>query len=446
MIDPVAVARGIDTLRLAEARWFAGKGRGVRGVRVVDAMPVPSLRDGFLLLVDVEQSDGDTERYLLPAFVSQAARVWEPAPGEGFWTAVVEAIGAGDRIGGLHGSFDMHPSPAFARVAGNLYGERDLGMDQSNTTIVLGERAALKVYRRLEPGRHPEIELGEALSARAGFTGVPTHAGSIVHVSERGERTAIAILQEFIPDAEDGWEAICGRLARAVDVEAATDEVVEVARIVAALHVTLARELGTTRATAEEQAGWRLAAERQLERALSLVGAEPGVELAAMAPRIHLELAALEHLPAPLLCRTHGDLHYAQVLRSPRGLHVVDFEGEPTRTIYERARPASPMRDVACMVLSLDHIGRTVQGRRHGRSGPEIDIERWIDRAIDRFTTTYSAELAAAGTELEFDAPLLRAFMFEKETYEYVYAARMLPSWLYAPRAGMARLLARAAT
>jgi predicted trehalose synthase len=96
-------------------------------------------------------------------------------------------------------------------------------------------------------------------------------------------------------------------------------------------------------------------------------------------------------------------------------------------------------------VLSLDHIGRTVAQRTQGRVEIGLDIERWIDRAIKRFTDTYAATLAAADLELAFDPVLLRALCFEKETYEYVYAARLLPSWLYAPRGGMARLLRQGA-
>jgi maltose alpha-D-glucosyltransferase/alpha-amylase len=442
-LDPARVAEAIDGAHLERARWYAGKGRAIGRTRLVDALAVPSLRDGFLLLVEIQYADGDADTYAMPAWVSGAGRIWEPTPGEGFWIALVEAVQAGGVLQGIHGRFELRPSAALAELSRGVHGERALGVDQSNTTVVLGERLALKLYRRLEPGLHPEIELGEVLTERIGFPHVPRHAGSITYAAA-GQPMAIAILQEFIPDAEDGWEGIIGRLGRSitappgtVDLERTTDEVAEAARVCARLHVALARELGTRRATPDDQARWRRDAERQLDRALSLVEGEAGEELRALAPRIRDGFAAFEHVDPPLLARTHGDLHYAQLLRGRGGTYVVDFEGEPTRTIDERRRLSSTLRDVACMVRSLDHIARTAELRAHSVRGSGLDVDAWIARATARFCEVYAAELQTADCGLAFDPALLRAFELEKETYEFIYASQFLPSWLYAPRLGM---------
>ncbi len=439
VLDLTRVLRGLDTTRLESARWFAGKGRGIAGLRLADAMPVPGLSEGYLLVVDVSYADaGAGERYALPAYVSAAGHVWEPAIGEGYWLALTEALRDGSTIAGLHGTFEMRPTEALLAETG-LSGERPLGVDQSNTSVILGERQVLKLYRRLEPGEHPEVELGRALADGA-FPYTPAFCGSMHHIDDEGRDTALAVVQRFIADAEDPWEGLTGRLVRRIaghdppDLEASTDEVAEAGAIAAALHVALAAELGTAPGTAAHLRRWRADAELQLTQALAVVDGEAGQELQALAPRIRAGLAAFETAAPPLLARTHGDLHWGQFLRAPSGVFVVDFEGEPTRTMAERRRPASPLRDLACLVRSLDHVARTAELRSHGVS-PAMDVDAWIARAEQRCVAAYAAGLGDSGIVL--DRELLRAFELEKETYEFVYAARFLPSWLYAPRLGM---------
>ncbi len=246
-----------------------------------------------------------------------------------------------------------------------------------------------------------------------------------------------------MPDSIDPWEGMASQLGRLIagsqkaDLEAATDDVAEIGRIAGELHVALAREMGTQRATAEDLHRWRTAADRQLDVALVTVEGEAGEELKALEPRIRAGLAAFEHVEPPLLSRTHGDLHWGQFLRSPSGVHVVDFEGEPTRSMDDRRRPASAMRDLACLVRSLDHVARMAELRASGMETPAFDVDTWIERAQERCIEAYAAALEASDTGLEFDPALLRAFELEKETYEFIYAARFLPSWLYAPRLGM---------
>jgi trehalose synthase-fused probable maltokinase len=432
----------LDTARLERARWFAGKGRGVAGTHLVDALPVPGTERGYLLIVDVAYGDGGGDRYLLPSFVSPKGRLWEPEPGEGFWLALAEALRQGGRLPGIHGAFDLRPGPLLTDLGAALHGERTLGVDQSNTSLVLGERLVLKCYRRLEPGEHPEVVLGRALTERIPFAHVPAFAGSIHYLSTDGSETAVALLQQYLPDAEDGWEGIIGRLTRAiaarpgsVDLDQATDEIAEAGTVMAGLHVALAYAFGTHPASAGELAAWRIAAEAQLDEALQLLAGEARDELAALGPRILQAFAAFEHVDPPPLARIHGDLHYAQFIRSPAGVFVVDFEGEPTRSLAVRNQPSSPLRDVACLIRSLDHIARTAELRCRGVPASGLAVDAWIDRATNRCLEAYAA--AIEGSPLTLDPVLLRAFEIEKETYEFVYAARFLPSWLYAPRLGM---------
>ena len=144
--------------------------------------------------------------------------------------------------------------------------------------------------------------------------------------------------------------------------------------------------------------------------------------------------------------RIHADLHLGQVLISDDGYRVIDFEGEPLRPIDDRRRPDSPLRDVASMLRSLDHVARSARRRAERRAGgpiarPGLDVDAWIERARDRFLGAYADGLRRAGAPIVVDLDLLDAFEVAKEAYEFVYAATVLPSWLWAPREGMRWLL-----
>ncbi len=230
--------------------WPAWSGRagsparaaGSSALHLADALPVPELPDAYLLLVDVSYRDeGPGERYLLPAYVSRAGHVWEPRAGEGFWEALMAALRAGGELPGVHGLFELRPTPLLAQEPA-MAGERALGVDQSNTSLILGERVVLKAYRLLAPGEHPEVELGRALE-HAGFPYVPAFAGSLHHIDAEGRETALAIVQRFVPDSIDPWEWKAHQIGRLIagiepnDLDAATDDVAEIGRIAGELHV-----------------------------------------------------------------------------------------------------------------------------------------------------------------------------------------------------------------
>ena len=295
--------------------------------------------------------------------------------------------------------------------------ERPIGIDQSNTSYVVGERVVVKLFRRLWPGTHPEIEIVEYLSGRV--DSVPAFAGA---VEWRGH--GVALLQEYVPDGRDGW-SWCGDAVMAADVE----RIGHLGAISAELHAALAG-MGQTAAGPDVPGAWRAAAEAQLARVLDIVPADVAAELGHDLPRIRAELATLE-TPAqpPTLQRVHGDFHIGQILAAGDRLVVLDFEGEPTRPVADRAAPGTPLRDVAAMLRSFDHLGRHVEHERW--PGHREDIERWIAAARAAFLDAYGP----------VDASLLRALEFEKACYEFVYAAEFEPSWAYAPRAGMRWLL-----
>jgi trehalose synthase-fused probable maltokinase len=338
--------------------------------------------------------------------------------------------------------------------------ERPLGLDQSNTSVVLGERLLLKAFRRIEPGLNPDLELNAWLSEEVGFTAVPRLAGYAEIVTADGAAT-VALLQEYVAGGQDVYEGLAEQLTDwilapgEVTVEYATEIAADLGELTAALHVALASARGVPEfepreASHDELRDWRRAADRQLQRALELVDADAGRELRAMAPAIADELTVLEALPSvPVVTRVHADLHLGQVIATRDGFRIVDFEGEPTRPVEERRRHNSPLRDVASMLRSIDHAGRSARRRAEQRRGgpvesPGLDLEAWLGRARERFLEAYRRGVREAGSPFVVDDDLLRAFEFEKETYEFIYAATYLPDWMWAPLEGMRALVSSA--
>ena len=279
-------------------------------------------------------------------------------------------------------------------------------------------------------------------------------------VSASGAAT-VAIVQEFVTDAADGYESLAEQLTAwilapgEVTVEFATEVAAELGALTAELHAALAAASGVPgfeprEASRDELRAWRRAADRQLQRAIDVVSGAEGEELRAMAPAIAEQLTILEAVPSvPIVTRVHGDFHLGQVMATPDGFRIIDFEGEPTRSLEERRRHNSPLRDAASMIRSLDHAGRSARRRAEKRRGgpvesPGLPIEAWLARARERFVESYRRGLREMGAPFGVDDDLLRAFEFEKETYEYIYAATYLPEWLWASVEGMRGLVAEA--
>jgi maltokinase len=372
---------------LAAARWFGGKAAAISAVEVEDRLELGDGAAISILLVD------GRDRY-----------VWTEGP-------VAAAIVAGSDP--EHSAWRFRRTDVTAGLEGAV--ERPIGIDQSNTSYVVGERVVVKLFRRLWPGVHPEVELVEYLTGKV--DSVPAFAGA---VEWRGH--GVALLQELVPGGRDGW-SWCGDAVLAGDVS----DIGRLGALSAELHAALAG-MGTTPAAPSVVRSWREAADAQLDRVLHVVPAEVAGELRAAEPRIRAELAKLQ-TPAetPVLQRVHGDFHIGQILRSGERLVVLDFEGEPTRPVSQRAAPGTALRDVAAMLRSFDHLSRHVRRERD----PAADIEGWIGAARDAFLAGYGS----------VDRTLLRALEFEKACYEFVYAAEFEPSWVYAPRAGMRWLL-----
>ena len=484
-IDQARLARLVAAIppeRFAAQRWFGAKGRPIARLGLDDAAPLPGgtgEQDGLLAVVGVGYVDGGAERYLLPLVHGDppprgegpvppalelrdehgAIVLREAREGDGVGRRLVRAIAGGATLPALRGAFVGEPAAAIGTLlppsllADAALAERGLPVDQTNASVIVGERVVCKSYRRLEPGINPDVEISRFLVERAGFPHTPTYAGTVRYVGPDGVSASAGMLQAFVPGGRDGWAATVEELRawlgappEDISLTAATEEAARLGAITAQLHAALASardegDFAPRRADAAMLRDWRAAAERQLDDGLALLDGEARRAVAALAPRIRPRFAAFETpAAAPILIRVHGDYHLGQILRAGERRLVVDFEGEPTRTLEERRRRQSPLRDVAAMLRSFDHVAR--QAVRESGGGPGLDVEAWLRESRRRFLAAYRAGLRRSGAPIVVDAGLLRAFELEKECYELTYEATYLPDWLWMPLTSLRALVA----
>ncbi|HET6379531.1 MAG TPA: hypothetical protein VFH63_00650 [candidate division Zixibacteria bacterium] len=429
-----ARAAHLDAPWLAARRWFRSKTRPLSRVEVADAA---ALDGTWLLVLAARFADGGEERYLVPA-VLEGDRLREPHDGDGAWRAMVECMAAGPReVAGLVGRFVFEPTPALPGLLDTQGGmaERRFTVEQSNTSVRLGDRAVLKIYRLLEPGINPELEVNAFLT-RLGFRYAPPLGGTAIYHGPDGEPAAAAMLQQLVPSRGDGWDWALRSLTSPPDGPLrAIAGASQIGGVTAELHAALAarpEEPGfpAREATADELEAWCAAANRQLEAALSVLTGPEAERLARLAPRIRERFAAIRDVEGARLSRIHGDYHLGQLLRTDEGFVVVDFEGEPARPLAERRQPGSPLRDVAGMLRSLDYAARTAERRLPDQP---IDADGWLADARNALLTAYG--LIGSGEET-----LLTAFDLQKACYEVVYEANNRPDWLWLPLGALERL------
>ncbi|MBA2381345.1 MAG: hypothetical protein H0V73_04465, partial [Chloroflexi bacterium] len=313
--------------------------------------------------------------------------------------------------------------------------------DQTNASVVVGERAIVKWFRRAGPDSSRAATLIAHLDER-GFREMPAPLGSLVWRSPSGADLTLAQGAAYLPGAVDGWDWCLARLERHVAHgagECPTDcdpwIGAPLGRLVERLHTALltpsaAIPTPTTVAHPDAVVAWHVLALATLDDAIRLTAEQDpaaGAALAAIEPAIRADLERLPvGQPTPIQ-PVHGDLHVGQILEWSGGLAVIDFDGNPALGNDANALRQPVERDIAQMLASLDHLGRVVDERTAGHARRIIDD--WVARTRREFVGA-----------LDADCTLLAAFEAEQECRELVYAARFLPRWRYAP---LATLLAR---
>ncbi|QUH02154.1 hypothetical protein HUO13_16350 [Saccharopolyspora erythraea] len=424
--------------------WFADKNRRIDEVGIVRAVALDSGTGprAVLSVIRLTFDDGGRDYYQVPlGFRSTVPPALGSAVlGESDGSVVYDALADPELVRRLVAAFAAERGPGSMRfrltadargLEPGRGGVRAVAQEQSNSSVVVDERLVLKVFRRLVPGINPDVELNRALVA-AHNAHVPVLRG-FMDTDVGGVTTSMMTLQEFVPCSTTGWDMALHDLAGELegrDFSAFPAAAVEVGVAVARVHRDLARSFGTS---PFEQKHSIRQLNSTLDSALPLSPrlAEHEAALRETVLSLGEEIVRTPQIPSQ---RVHGDLHLGQVLHSLRGWLVLDFEGEPDRSLASRLLPASPLRDVAGMLRSFDYAAdRTALARQAGE-GPRA----WAERARSAFLDGYAE---AAGFDPREQRALLDAYVLDKALYETAYEVRHRPSWSEIPIRGVLRLL-----
>ena len=442
---------------LPHQRWFGGKGRTIRSVQIDTSAVLHEAAENdvvvrhLLLRVDFEDdADGGTDRYQLLIGSRTGdipARLHGAVIGQARGTTIYEALHDSEATSTLLHRIVADEDLAtvrFTTASDDLdptLPSRVMGAEQSNTSIVYGEDYILKVFRRVQPGLNPDLEITRSL-ADAGSLHVAAPLAWL-ETEVDGQLTTLGMMQSYLRNASEGW-AMATASVRDLFAEGDlhADEVGgdfagEAERLgvaTAEVHALMARTLPARTAGPQDSQ----ATARQLHERLD-TAAEAVSELAPYADAIRRVYAEIADLTAPVpIQRVHGDLHLGQVLRTQDGWVLLDFEGEPARSLAERSALMSPLRDVAGMLRSFDYAARHLLAERPGEQHLAYRANEWAERNRTAFCDGYAA---AAGYDPREASVLLRAFELDKAIYEVVYEARNRPSWLPIPLGSIERLV-----
>ena len=518
----------IDTAALAaflgQRRWFGAKGRTPKSVKFGDVVPLPF--DGTISAMTTLEIDfgGQQVRYQLPLAVApggaegDASRTVlaaiESADGPGvlfdatgdatFREALGQTVAHGARFEGVGAAWIAEPvSAAAAETLEGVTSSKVGSAEQSNTSIVYGGRAMLKLFRKLEAGEHPDAEIARFLTTRTSFRGTPELLSTLRIEDGEGSVTVAGMMQRFVPGAADAWGYALeqgrgyfggggsgagnaskagggGAKGRGNAAESGGSsqgaipfaaEAGQLGRVTREMHEALASvdddpDFAPVRATEEDLEHWADAARESVDEGLRLLAerleagglpADRVPEARALAERGDVyhdfadELADRVGEDAGMRIRHHGDFHLGQVIRGSSGdLSIIDFEGEPARPLAARREKQSALRDVAGMLRSFAYAASTLASERRGK-GDARDLEsvsaRWERAVREAFLTNYlgvaNGRHGLLPDKREGVDALIALFELEKTFYELGYELNNRPDWVWIPMRGAARLLYR---
>jgi maltose alpha-D-glucosyltransferase/alpha-amylase len=513
---------------VAAQRWFAAKGATILRVAFADGGEWKSAHGGWLLGVfDVQTAAGpapppglahsqgtahsqsathapgapdpgsqaSTARYFIPLTIvyedTDESRLQKLQPGviarvrrqasvgvvadaawdENFCRSLIEAIGSGNEVSAERGKIQFTATHAYRAVRDEAGEDFTLSAQRAqgtNTTLRIGEKLFLKIYRRLQPGVSPELEIGRYLTDVVHFPNIVPVAGAVEYRSDDGTLSTLALLQSFVMNQGDGWEYTVNYLVRFIEDRRAGGPVPEdahgaylslvrtLAQRTAELHVALATASDDPAfrpepITSTDLRNWVQGVQDAAQSTLDLVARPDELQEALRIDAIQLAevRASLERRIATegnrlvaggLKTRHHGDYHLGQVLLKRNDFIIVDFEGEPARPLEERRAKHSPLRDVAGMFRSFAYA-RQAALRQCSVTSSE-DCARWVpllaaweQETRETLLRVYDEIARAAGlyTSLEHVQPLLTLFEIEKALYELRYELHNRPDWASIP-------------
>ncbi|MGO9956858.1 MAG: maltokinase N-terminal cap-like domain-containing protein [Solirubrobacteraceae bacterium] len=453
-----ALIDGLELRPIAEwlerQRWYASKSRHVTGLEIDECVALSDNPPLLLALAAARFASGSHELYQLPltllALAQVGGRAVVTSAGE---LVAVDAVADPELARNLLRQIDAEltleteaGSFRFQRVemTGPLPLEapaRSVGVEQSNSSIVFGDQTVLKVFRHLEPGINPELELLQFLTRRD-FPSIAPLQG-FYEYDGRAFSATLGVAQRFFYDAVGGWELALAQIG--ADPATFIVELGKLGVVTAELHNVLASDPTDPAFSPEEPSAEAMSLliatiDEDIERIFTrLPDDERVAAIAGRGQDARARIAMRSSASAGgRSIRTHGDYHLGQTLHLPSGWLIIDFEGEPARPLFERRRKRSPLRDVASMLRSFAYAASAAAITRGAPVPAQFET-----RAREAFLTHYfshidSALLPAGDAAV---ANLLTIFELEKAIYELQYELDNRPDWLPIPVAGIVRLL-----
>ena len=487
---------------LMAQRWFGAKARKIASTEVNDFAMVDEL-PAALVLVRVSYDDGAAESFLVPLAISrgpeaealrtafpdavvatlhEGAVLHDATTREDFRQALLHAVQHDLTVAGQHGEFKGARTGALSEAAAaEMLASRRGTAEQSNTSLLFGTRFILKLFRNVEVGENPDIEITRFLTEEAHFNHLAPLLGEMRYVPRAGEAQSVAMLQPLLENEGDGWQWTQEELARYFEACAADAHTLEAAgpragehaalymkaaallgRRTAEMHLALATPTGDPAFCAEPMSGDALAADAariadQVNRALDALERAAVTSLTDDAKRVLAArgelLARAERLRTMDAARSgqririHGDYHLGQLLRVKGDFVILDFEGEPARPLAERQGKQSQWKDVAGMLRSFSYaaysgLDQYIARRPQAVHSLEPWREQWVQSVSREFLAAYSAALTGdVVAQAEEARELLDGCLMEKALYELLYELNNRPAWVHIPLAGILALL-----
>jgi trehalose synthase-fused probable maltokinase len=490
---------------LQRQRWFGGKAREARAASVVDWTALgPGPAAPTLAIVRVRYAGGPDDLYQIATAViagPRAGHVLADRPetvlarlpqddlsllcdavmDDEACRAIFEATRRDGRFASHNrGAIVARPMSAEPPDPDGTLGVVRFASTHSNSAVALGGRFLLKIFRRLEVGLNPDIEIGRFLAAHGQSVRVPALVGSIEHLGPGDETTALAMTQRLVHSRSNGWDhalqdvtAFFDRAARSQDRPTPSTAAALAGDFPAAAHrlgrrtAELHRALGssqsdpdftpTTASPTEVRAladrlrvasGEAFAVLDRLRPGFDAEADRLAARVLALRPALDARVSACADGIAPFVkIRVHGDYHLGQVLSLEHDFVILDFEGEPTRPLSERRARQSPLRDVSGMLRSFSyaaHAALAAEGRGDDRRGR---LAAWADAWIDAVSATFLEGYFEAARGAPFVPAdrgqvqaLLELFLLDKAVYELDYEMNNRPDWVHIPLRGLLAL------
>jgi trehalose synthase-fused probable maltokinase len=419
-------------------RWYGSKTREVMHAEVLDRA---TLRDSDprleLHLVETRFAEGTHETYQLLVSDDSLDALDEPR----HVRELVHVVRASRTTPAEQGVVQFSTVEGSAGLGQELREVRRVSGEQSNTSVIFDDELILKVFRRLEAGINPELELLRFLTEKR-FENIAQLVGWYAYQGRPMDAT-LGILQRFVANGEDGWALALDMLDRDPDEFAV--RLRRLGEVTGRMHTTLGSDASDPNFCPEETSVESLGlltatVDEEIER-IFLELPESNVELDPIRGRgeeVRERLRLLTHVGgAGRVIRHHGDFHLGQTLWSDGDWVLLDFEGEPARSLPERRRKRSPLRDVAGMLRSFAYVASAAQLQR-GVEPPEGWEEQARAEFVGGYRTTIDQNLVPSGSAMD---KLLAVFELEKAVYELRYELNNRPDWVKIPVAGILRML-----